>query len=73
MAKLINFHHIVYADEKHPNQEWIVPMFKGEHNCITKISWYTRKDVSLGFITALEEFIVRNKHRAIDLARGEKP
>lgn len=71
MAKVIQAHHIKYPSEAHPDQEWKVSVFKAEHFLLGRMGWYTRKDISLGFITALEEFVVRNKHRAIDLSKGE--
>lgn len=54
-------HHIRYPDD--PKGEWVVPMWKGEHMIMTRLNW--RKNVSLGFITALEEWIGRNVEKAV--------
>jgi len=56
--KVIQEHHICYRPEIK------APMFKGEHLIITKMHWYCRKNVSVGFITALKVFIALNEHRA---------
>ena len=54
-------HHIRYPDD--PKGEWVVPMWKGEHMIMTRLNW--RKNVSLGFLTALEEWIGRNVEKAV--------
>ena len=62
MAKrVIQRHHISYTPE------WIVPMYQGEHQLITKLYWYSKKTVSQGLITALKDFINKNELRAINL------
>lgn len=65
--RIINRHHIVYGKDQHGEEEWVVPLFKGEHLVLSRLCWYTRKSVSLGLIRSLEYFILRNKDRAIDL------
>lgn len=65
--RVVQGHHIIYASPEHPEQEWKLPIFKGEHECATKMQLYTRKSISRGFITWLKYFIVRNEDRAIDL------
>jgi hypothetical protein len=65
--RVIQGHHLVYPSPDHPEQEWKVPIFKGEHEISSKMQLYTRKSVSRGFITWLKYFIVRNEDRAIDL------
>lgn len=68
MSKVIQNHHIAYKNPDHKSvKEIIVPIYKGEHNLLTKISWYCKKDVSKGFIQALEIFIAMRKYDAIDL------
>jgi len=67
MAKVVQDHHWIYPSEKHPEQEYTEPVFKGEHQIITKIQWYTKKDVSSGFIRWLKFFCLMNEPRAIDI------
>jgi len=65
--KVIQNHHWIYPSEKHPEQEHVEPMFKGEHALTSRIQWYTKKDVSLGFIRWLKFFCLLNEPRAIDI------
>jgi len=65
--KIVNRHHIIYPSEKHPEQEWVEKLFKGEHKCVSNLTWYTRKEVSMGLIRSLEYFILRNRHRAKEI------
>ena len=69
MAKprVTNLHHLVYPSPEHPEQEWTERIYKGEHLCLTRMDWYTRKTVSKGFLTCLEVFIARNRNRATEL------
>lgn len=62
---VIQKHHIKYKEKD--GEDWIVPIFKGEHQILTKIQWYCRKKTSLGFITALRYFIDKRENEAIDL------
>ena len=52
-------HHISY------DPEWKVPIYKGEHWCITQMN--RRKNVSVGFLTVLKVFIARHEYDAHDL------
>ena len=54
-------HHVSY------DPEWIVRIFKGEHELIGKMYLYSRKTVSKGFLTCLEVFIAKNRNRATEL------
>jgi len=65
--KIINRHHIIYPSRDHPEQEWVEPMWKGEHACYSRMCWYTRKHISKGLIRTLEFFILRNKDRAEEI------
>lgn len=65
--RVINKHHLIYLNDKHPEQEWIEVLFKGEHKCVSQLSWYTRKTISKGLIRSLKYFILRNEDRAIEL------
>jgi len=56
---------LIYASEKHPEQESIEAVFKGEHLILTRIQWYTKTKVSKGFIKALKVFIALNEDRAV--------
>ena len=60
-ALIVQPHHIRYPDD--PKGEWVVPMYKGEHWVMGQLN--RRKNVSLGFITALEEWIGRNVEKAV--------
>ena len=57
--KVTQKHHISY------NPEWKVPIYKGEHWCLTQMQ--RRVNVSVGFITSLKVFIARHEHSAHDL------
>jgi len=60
-------HHISYE-----NPEWIVPIYKGEHEIATKMNLYSRKTVSQGFIVLMLDFIGKNFDRAIKLGEEIK-
>lgn len=66
-TKIVNRHHVIYPSDKHPEQEWIEPMWKGEHKCVSNLTWYTRKSISMGLIRSLEYFILRNRDRAKEI------
>lgn len=65
--RIVNKHHVVYPSEKHPEQEWVEPMWKGEHQAFSRLCWYTRKTISKGLIKALKFFILRNEDRAEEI------
>ena len=66
MAKprIINKHHQIYGSPEHPEQERVVRIYKGEHECLSKMNLYTRKSISRGFIQSLKLFIILNEDRA---------
>jgi len=70
--RVIQHHHAIYSSPEHPEQEWMLPIFKGEHECASKINLYTRKSVSRGFLKWLLFFVLRNEDRAIDLENVRK-
>ena len=61
-GRATQFHHISYE-----NPEWIVPIYKGEHEIATKLNLYSRKTVSDGLMTLMLDFVLKNRHRAIKL------
>ena len=61
MGRAVQTHHICYKPEITVN------LFSGEHEILTKLSWYERKTVSAGFIRALKSWIALNEHRAKEL------
>ena len=65
--RIVNKHHIVYPSPDHPEQEKVVKVFKGEHEILTKINLYTRKEVSVGFLSALSIFVALNSDRAVEI------
>lgn len=65
--RVIQAHHNIYASPEHGQAEWVSKIYKGEHECISKINLYTRKSVSKGFLKSLLFFVLRNEDRAIDL------
>lgn len=65
-------HHWVYPSPDHPEQEHKEPIFFGEHECATKMTAYSRKTVSRGFLRWLRFFVLLNEDRAIDLAGVKK-
>jgi hypothetical protein len=58
---VIQSHHISY------DPEVVVNIRKCEHLVLTRINWYCKKQVSRGFLTALEVFIALNRSRAKEL------
>jgi hypothetical protein len=58
---VIQGHHISY------DPEVVVNIRKCEHLVLTRLAWYTKKQVSQGLITALEVFIALNRSRAKEL------
>ena len=66
-GRAIQKHHISYE-----NPEWTVPIYKGEHELLTKMNLYSKKTVSQGFIVAMLQFIMDNFSRAISLGDEEK-
>ena len=63
-TQVINHHHIIYPSPEHPEQEYIVRVRKSEHLVLTRLQWYTKKQVSRGLITALKVFVALNEDRA---------
>ena len=57
--RVTQLHHISYKPE------WTVPIYKGEHWCLTQMQ--RRVNVSVGFITALKVFIAQHEYSAHDL------
>jgi hypothetical protein len=57
----------VYPSPEHPEQEYKLAMYRGEHELIGKANLYSRKTVSKGFLKALLFFVLKNEDRAIDL------
>jgi hypothetical protein len=55
-------HHITY------NPPWTVKVWTGEHWILTHLQW--RKRFSKGFFIALENFIIQNKSKGVEL--GER-
>lgn len=64
---IVQGHHIVYPDEKHPNQEVVVNVYKGEHMILTKIQWFCKNHCSKGFIKALKHFILMHEDESDDI------
>ena len=64
--RAIQEHHISY------NPEVKVTVFKGEHKILGELTWYSRKSLSTGLITALKQWIKKNESRAVDLVVPEK-
>lgn len=58
--RIVN-HHITY------DPKWTVPIFDGEHMILTRMQW--RKRISVGFITALEEFVKLHRRTAENLKK----
>lgn len=59
--RVIQSHHISY------DPEVTVRVYRGEHECLTKIDRYSRKTLGAGFIRALKAWIALNEHRAEEL------
>jgi len=60
----VQTHHIRYAND--PLGEWKVPMYRGEHLVIGLLNRHT-VNVSVGFVTALQDWLQRNVAKAVAL------
>jgi len=63
----VSRHHVRYLEKD--GYEVIVNVTKGEHLVLSRLSWYTKKRVSKGVLTALAQFVADNIGRAIDLEK----
>lgn len=63
----ISGHHIRYKEKD--GYDWVVYVTKGEHAALSRLSWYTKKRVGKGLLTALAQFIADNVGRAVDLEK----
>lgn len=61
---VVQTHHIRYADN--PKGEWTVRVTRGEHLILTLLNRHTR-NVSLGFIEGLQDWLQRNVAEAVAL------
>lgn len=68
-SRVIHRHHVIYGSPEHPEQEWLTYIYAGEHELLGKMNLYSRKTVSHGFLDSLGFFILRTRHRAIDLEK----
>lgn len=60
---VIQRHHISY------DPEVTVDIYKSEHLILTKIQWFCKNRLSLGFLRALAQFIADNLYRATELKK----
>ncbi|MCK9371381.1 hypothetical protein M0R04_15815 [Candidatus Dojkabacteria bacterium] len=67
--KVIQTHHLEYQDKRLVTEKVgeTVLLYKGEHWAITQLQ--RRKNISKGFIRALEFWIEENKNKAIGLIK----
>ena len=63
----ISGHHIRYKERD--GYDWVVYVTRGEHFCLSRLAWYTKKRVGKGVLTALAQFVADNIGRAIDLEK----
>ena len=63
MKPIIQKHHLIYENEAHKQKEVTCLLFKGEHWAITQLQ--RRKNISKGFIKALELWLLLNKDNAV--------
>jgi len=63
----VSGHHIRYKEKD--GYDWVVYVTKGEHWCLSRLSWYTKKRVGKGVLIALSQFVADNLGRAIDLEK----
>ena len=66
----ISGHHIKYKDKD--GYDWVVYVTKGEHWCLSRLSWYTKKRIGKGVLIALAQFVADNLGRATDLEKEYK-
>ena len=62
-----NLHHHLYGAPEHGQAEWVSRIYKGEHECISKLRLYSKKTVSRGLLKDLLLFALMNWDRAVDL------
>ena len=60
-------HHLAYQPEI------VGKLWKGEHEILSKINLYTRKNVSLWFVQCLKVWIALNENRATELDKSKSP
>jgi len=58
---VIQAHHITYEPERTVN------VYKGEHLILTQLQW--RKNISKGFLEALDQWLLDNRIKAVELNR----
>jgi hypothetical protein len=66
----VSDHHVKYLDKD--GYDWIVQVTKGEHFCLRRLAWYTKKRIGKGALIALAQFIADNIGRAVDLKKEEQ-
>lgn len=65
VKRVIQNHHIKYKDKDGAKEDWVVPIYKGEHWAITQLQ--RRTHISKGFIESLKQWIKDNEDGAVDL------
>ena len=65
--KGVSGHHIRYKEKD--GYDWVVYVTKGEHFCLSRLNWYTKKRVGKGVLIALSQFVADNIGRATDLEK----
>jgi hypothetical protein len=65
--RVVQVHHHLYGAPEHGQAEWTSRVFRGEHECISKLRLYSKKTVSRGLLKDLLLFSLMNWDRAIDL------
>ena len=65
--RVIQVHHCIYPTNDHPEQECRVRIRKCEHLLLTRLQWYCRKTVSVGFVKAIKIWLAINEDRGVDL------
>jgi len=65
--RVVQSHHHLYGSPEHGQSEWVSLVYRGEHECISKLRLYSKKTVSKGLLKDLLLFALMNWDRAIDL------
>jgi len=63
-------HHLIYASDKHKQEDVTGRIYKGEHWILTQFQ--RRKNISKCFIKSLKLMILLNEEKAVDLDEGGK-
>jgi hypothetical protein len=63
--KIVQRHHLIYANDEHSQKEIVGNIYKGEHWLLTNLS--RRTNISKVFIKSLKMWLILNEEKAVEL------